>query len=69
MMQLIKYEGTMSFDGKKLTKIKEAAKNMYLVYQNPEIQFIANSVYKEILYKTKLIILLYQKLKKNNSNA
>ena len=53
MMQLIKYEGTMSFDGKKLTKIKEAAKNMYLVYQNPEIQFIANSVYKEIFIQNK----------------
>ncbi|MBA1352587.1 MULTISPECIES: ABC transporter ATP-binding protein [Staphylococcus] len=53
IMQLIKYDGTMFFDGKKLTKIKEAAKNMYLVYQNPELQFIANSVYKEIFIQNK----------------
>ena len=26
---------------------------MYLVYQNPEIQFIANSVYKEIFIQNK----------------
>ncbi|MDK7927323.1 MAG: ABC transporter ATP-binding protein [Staphylococcus simulans] len=48
MMQLIKYRGEMSYDGQPLHKIKEAAKHMYLVYQNPELQFITNSVYEEI---------------------
>ncbi|WP_412520096.1 ABC transporter ATP-binding protein [Staphylococcus simulans] len=48
MMQLIKYRGDMSYDGKALHKIKEAAQHMYLVYQNPELQFITNSVYEEI---------------------
>ncbi|MGN5884054.1 ABC transporter ATP-binding protein [Staphylococcus simulans] len=48
MMQLIKYRGAMSYDGQPLHKIKEAAQHMYLVYQNPELQFITNSVYEEI---------------------
>ncbi|WP_251516054.1 MULTISPECIES: ABC transporter ATP-binding protein [Staphylococcus] len=48
MMQLIKYDGKMYFNQKKLSKIKEAAQHMYLVYQNPELQFMTNSVYEEI---------------------
>lgn len=48
MMQLIKYQGQMSYKGNILKKIKEAAQNMYLVYQNPELQFITNSVYDEV---------------------
>jgi energy-coupling factor transporter ATP-binding protein EcfA2 len=36
----------MTFQGQELRKIKDAAKHMYLVYQNPELQFITNSVYK-----------------------
>lgn len=50
MMQLIPYEGTIQFNDKKLKKIKDAAKNMYLVYQNPELQFIQSSVYDEIFF-------------------
>lgn len=49
MMQLIKYRGDMSYDHHHLRKIKDAAHHMYLVYQNPELQFITNSVYEEIL--------------------
>ena len=48
MMQLIKYEGVMSYKNTTLKKIKDAAQHMYLVYQNPELQFITNSVYEEI---------------------
>ncbi|WP_436861357.1 ABC transporter ATP-binding protein [Staphylococcus caeli] len=48
MMQLIKYDGQMFIAGQSLTKIKHAAKYMYLVYQNPELQFITHSVYEEI---------------------
>ncbi|ARJ51516.1 ABC transporter ATP-binding protein [Staphylococcus lutrae] len=48
MMQLIRYKGDMHYNGQKLTKIKSAAKHMYLVYQNPELQFIQNTVFDEI---------------------
>lgn len=55
MMQLIKYDGKMYFNNHTLSKIKTAAKHMYLVYQNPELQFITHSVYDEIYiqYKNK----------------
>ncbi|MCI2954134.1 energy-coupling factor ABC transporter ATP-binding protein [Staphylococcus caprae] len=48
MLQLIKYKGLMAYDNKELKKIKHAAQHMYLVYQNPELQFITNSVYDEV---------------------
>ncbi|REI31640.1 ABC transporter ATP-binding protein [Staphylococcus felis] len=48
MMQLIKYRGTMRYNNQKLNKLKDAANNMYLVYQNPELQFIQNTVFDEI---------------------
>ncbi|MCS4486694.1 ABC transporter ATP-binding protein [Staphylococcus americanisciuri] len=48
MMQLIPYQGTMHWNGQKLKKVRDAASHMYLVYQNPELQFIQNSVYDEI---------------------
>ena len=35
MLQLIKYEGDMFYRDQLLSKIKQAAKHMYLVYQNP----------------------------------
>lgn len=55
MMQLIKYEGRMLLNHRSFNKIKVAAKYMYLVYQNPELQFITSSVYDEIhiQYKNK----------------
>ena len=55
MMQLIKYEGRMLLNNRSFNKIKVAAKYMYLVYQNPELQFITSSVYDEIhiQYKNK----------------
>ncbi|QLK86949.1 ABC transporter ATP-binding protein [Staphylococcus sp. 17KM0847] len=48
MMQLIRYKGDMYWNSQRLTKIRDAANHMYLVYQNPELQFIQNSVYDEI---------------------
>ncbi|AVQ32709.1 ABC transporter ATP-binding protein [Staphylococcus muscae] len=48
MMQLIPYQGTMQWNEQKLKKVRDAASHMYLVYQNPELQFIQNSVYDEI---------------------
>lgn len=53
MMQLLKYSGDLFIDNKKITKIKQAAQHMYLVYQNPESQFITNSVYDEIYIQFK----------------
>ncbi len=40
MMQLIKYEGRMLVNHRPFNKIKVAAKYMYLVYQNPELQLL-----------------------------
>ncbi|PTF13431.1 ABC transporter ATP-binding protein [Staphylococcus devriesei] len=48
IMQLIKHKGQMYYEDTLLKKIKDAAQHMYLVYQNPELQFITNSVYEEI---------------------
>lgn len=48
ILQLIKYKGRMTYNNEELKKIKQAAKHMYLVYQNPELQFITNSVYDEV---------------------
>ncbi|MDO5375834.1 MAG: ATP-binding cassette domain-containing protein [Staphylococcus rostri] len=48
MMQLIPYDGDMKWNDQKLRKVRDAASHMYLVYQNPELQFIQNSVYDEI---------------------
>lgn len=48
ILQLIKYRGIMTYQNQELHKIKDASQHMYLVYQNPELQFITNSVYEEI---------------------
>lgn len=48
MMQLIPYDGEMSYNDQRLTKLKQAAQYFYLVYQNPELQFIKNSVFDEL---------------------
>ncbi|MCG7338805.1 energy-coupling factor ABC transporter ATP-binding protein [Staphylococcus sp. ACRSN] len=53
IMQLIKYSGTFAINNETIRKIKQAAKHMFLVYQNPESQFITNSVYEEIFIQYK----------------
>ncbi|MCE4956548.1 ABC transporter ATP-binding protein [Macrococcoides caseolyticum] len=50
IMQLIPYEGIMFYNSRRLKRIKDAAQNMYLVYQNPELQFIQSSVFDEIFF-------------------
>ncbi|WP_414045227.1 ABC transporter ATP-binding protein [Macrococcus equi] len=50
IMQIIPHNGSMSYNGKALRKIKDAAHHMYLVYQNPELQFIQSNVYDEIFF-------------------
>ncbi|TDM02262.1 ABC transporter ATP-binding protein [Macrococcus carouselicus] len=48
MLQMVPYSGEMYYEDRRLTKVRDAAKHLYLVYQNPELQFIQNSVYDEI---------------------
>ena len=49
IMQLIKYHGDMYINDKRIKKIKNMAQFSYLVYQNPDLQFITNSVYDEVM--------------------
>ena len=49
IMQLIKYHGDMYINDKRIKKIKNMAQYSYLVYQNPELQFITTPVYDEVL--------------------
>ncbi|UEX89481.1 ABC transporter ATP-binding protein [Staphylococcus ratti] len=53
LMQLIPYEGTLTYNQKPVRKLKTAASHMFLVYQNPELQFIQNTVYDEIFINFK----------------
>lgn len=48
MLQMIPYDGVMCYRDKGLRTIRDAAAHLYLVYQNPELQFIENSVYDEV---------------------
>ncbi|KAA1036907.1 ABC transporter ATP-binding protein [Macrococcus equipercicus] len=48
IMQLIPYDGAMYYLGNRLKKLRTAAQYFYLVYQNPELQFIKNRVYDEL---------------------
>lgn len=52
-MQLIPYKGTVTFNHTPVRKLKFAASHLFLVYQNPELQFLQNSVYDEILINFK----------------
>lgn len=53
LMQLIPYKGTVTFNHTPVRKLKFAASHLFLVYQNPELQFLQNSVYDEILINFK----------------
>ena len=53
LMQLIPYQGTVTFNQTPIRKLKFAASHLFLVYQNPELQFLQNSVYDEILINFK----------------
>ncbi|RXK18442.1 ABC transporter ATP-binding protein [Macrococcus sp. DPC7161] len=48
MMQMTPYDGHMYYNNQTLSTIKQVARHLYLVYQNPELQFIQNSVYDEL---------------------
>lgn len=53
MMQLIKTSGEEKINGKNIDK-KKITQDMTFVFQNPEFQFVTNSVYDEIAYSLRL---------------
>jgi energy-coupling factor transport system ATP-binding protein len=54
LMQLIKTSGAFQLNGETIKTIKQLQQQAYFVFQNPEYQFITNSVYEEIAYALKL---------------
>lgn len=54
VMQFIKTSGRCELDGKPIKKIKKLAERMAFVFQNPEYQFVANTVYGEMAYSLRL---------------
>ncbi|WP_394603738.1 ABC transporter ATP-binding protein [Fictibacillus sp. UD] len=50
LMQLIKTSGTYQMNDFTITKINDLYGLAYLVFQNPEFQFLTNSVYDEMTY-------------------
>jgi energy-coupling factor transport system ATP-binding protein len=54
LMQLIKTSGTYEFDEKEVSKKLKLTDNMSFVFQNPEYQFVTNTVYDEIAFSLKI---------------
>jgi energy-coupling factor transport system ATP-binding protein len=54
LMQFIKTSGTYELYGKPIKKLKNIADSMTFVFQNPEFQFVANTVFEEIAYSLRL---------------
>jgi energy-coupling factor transport system ATP-binding protein len=54
LMQFIKTTGAYQLAGKPIKKIKKLTDQMTFVFQNPEFQFVANTVYEEIAYSLRL---------------
>ena len=52
LMQLIPYDGDIYYDDEQLQSIKMAAQSIYYVYQNPELQFVMNTVFEELYINT-----------------
>ncbi|WP_186577249.1 ABC transporter ATP-binding protein [Aquibacillus kalidii] len=50
LMKLIKTKGLYKINGQQYNKVDEVTKHLSFVFQNPEFQFISNSVYDEITY-------------------
>jgi energy-coupling factor transport system ATP-binding protein len=53
LMQLLKTSGTFQLNGKVIETMKQLQQEVYFVFQNPEYQFITNTVYDEIAYALK----------------
>ncbi|MFJ7682186.1 ABC transporter ATP-binding protein [Peribacillus butanolivorans] len=54
LMQFIKTNGYYELMGTSIKKVKNLTDNMTFVFQNPEFQFVANSVYEEIAYSLRI---------------
>lgn len=50
LMRVLKTTGNVSIQGKKIGSIEDARKKLAFVFQNPEFQFVTNSVYDELAY-------------------
>lgn len=50
MMRLIKTEGICKIDGLETKKVEELAKRVAFVFQNPEFQFVTNTVMEEVAF-------------------
>ncbi|MFS1514331.1 ABC transporter ATP-binding protein [Chengkuizengella sp. SCS-71B] len=53
-MQLIKTTGKYMIEGQSIENIKKLTDHMTFVFQNPEFQFVTNSVHEEIAYSLHL---------------
>ncbi|TMN20918.1 ABC transporter ATP-binding protein [Lentibacillus cibarius] len=54
LMQFIKTTGKYELMGIPIKKVKNLHEQMTFVFQNPELQFVANSVYEEIAYSLRI---------------
>ncbi|SNT20393.1 energy-coupling factor transport system ATP-binding protein [Bacillus sp. OK838] len=54
LMQFIKTNGTYELMGAPIKRMKNLTDHMTFVFQNPEFQFVANSVYEEIAYSLRI---------------
>ncbi|MDF9761793.1 energy-coupling factor transport system ATP-binding protein [Peribacillus simplex] len=54
LMQFIKTNGTYELMGAPIKRVKNLTDHMTFVFQNPEFQFIANSVYEEVAYSLRI---------------
>ncbi|GGB54450.1 ABC transporter ATP-binding protein [Fictibacillus barbaricus] len=51
LMQLLRTAGSYQINEKTVKNINDLYGNVYLVFQNPEYQFVTNSVYGEVTYE------------------
>ncbi|WP_258833683.1 ABC transporter ATP-binding protein [Peribacillus frigoritolerans] len=54
LMQFIKTKGTYELLGNPIKMVKNPTDHMTFVFQNPEFQFVANTVYEEIAYSLRI---------------
>jgi len=54
VMNLIPTEGVCEFNGKSISTVKQLYEHIAFVFQNPEFQFVTNSVFEELAYGLKL---------------
>jgi energy-coupling factor transporter ATP-binding protein EcfA2 len=62
LMQFIKTTGTYLLKGTPVEKVKKLTDELTFVFQNPEFQFVTNSVFEEIAYSLRLERMNEQKI-------